>query len=92
VVETQKIAAGRRISVGDITLVPIVRTAASCRHGWHGPYGFGGKDVIAVVVLSEEPPRAIDVSGEAVAVQAYAEYVPELAGPQSGSRPAEPLG
>ena len=82
--ETKKVAAGRRICVGDVTLVPIVRTTANCRPGRHGPFGFGGKEVIAVVVLSADRPRAIDMSGEAVAVEDFADCVPELASPAAG--------
>ncbi len=78
-VETQKVAAGQRITVGDVTIVPIVRTAASCQRGHHGTFGFGGKDVIAVVVLSAGRPRAVTVDGEETPVEEYAGQVSEIA-------------
>lgn len=78
--DTQQVAAGQRIVIGNTTLVPIERTAASCRYTRGGVVGFGIKEVAAVVVLAPGGPRAYTVDGKEVPVETYAEYVPEIEG------------
>jgi len=73
------VSAGEHIAVGQVTIVPIVRTSAHCRRGGRGLVGFGSKDVLGVVVLSTEGQYAISVSGEEVPLERFAEQVPELA-------------
>jgi len=84
VVEAEEVRAGARITIGGVTLVPVVRTVAYC-HGIRGSIaGFGVKEVVGVVVLSADGKRAISVSGEEVPVESFAEQVPEVARPLSG--------
>jgi hypothetical protein len=77
-VEKEKISAGERITVGQVTLVPILRTAAHCRMGSRGIIGSGSREVLGVVVLSPQGHRAISVSGESVPIERYASQVPEI--------------
>ncbi len=76
--EKEEISAGERIGIGEVTLLPIIRTVAHCRKGSRGMIGSGSRDVLGVVVLSPAGQRAISVSGEAVPVERYASQVPEI--------------
>lgn len=76
--EKEEISAGEHITVGQVTLLPILRTVAHCRKGSRGIIGSGSRDVLGVVLLSPEGPRAISVSGESVPVERYASQVPEI--------------
>ena len=89
--EKEEVSAGERISIGDVTLIPIVRTVVHCDERRDGVYGFASKSVVAVVVVSPEGQRAITVSGEDVPLTDYAESVPEVAELLNATqRPASP--
>jgi len=77
-VEKEEISAGTLIRVGEVTLVPILRTTVVCLSGRRGITGFGTREVIGMVVVSPEGNRAISVSGEEVPVEKYTEKVPEI--------------
>ncbi len=76
--EKEEISASERITVGKVTLLPILRTVAHCRKGSRGIIGSGSREVLGVVVLSPAGHRAISVSGESVPVERYAEQIPEI--------------
>ncbi len=76
--EKEEISAGTLIRVGEVTLVPILRTTVVCLSGRRGITGFGTREVIGMVVVSPEGNRAISVSGEEVPVEKYTEKVPEI--------------
>ena len=76
--EKEEISAGERITVGQVTLLPILRTVSHCRKGSRGIIGSGSRDVLGVVVLSPQGQYAINVSGESVPVEDYAAQVPEI--------------
>ena len=76
--EKKEVSAGEHIAVGQVTIVPIVRTSAHCRRGGRGLVGSGSKEVLGVVVLSPEGQYAISVSGEEVPLKHFAEQVPEV--------------
>ncbi len=76
--EKEEISAGERITVGQVTLVPILRTAAHCRMGSRGIIGSGSREVLGVVVLSPAGHRALNVAGESVPVEDYIRLVPEI--------------
>jgi len=78
-VEKEEISASERITVGKVTLLPILRTVAHCRKGSRGIIGSGSREVLGVVVLSPEGPRAINIAGEEVPIEDYTAQVPELA-------------
>ena len=77
--EKEEVVAGEPIVVGETTLVPIVRTVIVCRNGKEGIVGFGGKEIIGVIVISPTGQRAINVSGEEVPVDDYASRIPKVA-------------
>lgn len=76
--EKEEISAGELITVGQVTLLPILRTVAHCRMGSRGIIGSGSRDVLGVVVLSPAGQRAISVSGESVPVEDYVSLVPDI--------------
>ncbi|MBL7165248.1 MAG: hypothetical protein ISS55_02030 [Dehalococcoidales bacterium] len=76
--EKEEISAGERITVGQVTLLPILRTVAHCRKGSRGIIGSGSREVLGVVVLSPAGHRAISVSGESVPLENYISQVPEI--------------
>ena len=65
------------MKIGEITLLPIVRTVAACHRGGAGIVGWGTKELIGIVTSSPEGKRAIDIHGEEVPLSRYAEWVPE---------------
>jgi len=77
-VETEKVIAGEYITVGEIRLLPIIRTSVSCREVSRGVVCSGFKNLVGIVVISPEWKFAMNVDGEEVAVEQYAEQVPEV--------------
>jgi len=80
VVEKEEVTAGGRITIGKVTLVPVVRTVARCRKAGRGIMGFGTKEVLGVVVISPSGRRALNVAGEEVPVESLTGKAPEAAG------------
>jgi hypothetical protein len=76
--ETEEIRVGQRITVGKITLLPIIRTSVTCRNVSSGIVCTGWKNPVGIVVVSPEEKRAISINGEEVPVHQYMEQVPEL--------------
>jgi hypothetical protein len=76
-VEKEEISAGVLIKIGDVTLVPILRTAVVCLSGRRGITAFGTREVIGMLVVSPAGNRAISISGAEVPVEEYAEKVPQ---------------
>ena len=77
--EKEEINIGTLIRIGEVTLVPILRTAVVCLSGRRGVTGFGTREVIGMVVISPAGNRAISISGEEVPVEEYASRVSEVA-------------
>ena len=77
-VEIEKVIAGEHITVGETTLLPIIRTSVSCRGVNRGVVCAGFKNLVGIVAISPEWKCAINVDGEEVAVEQYAEQVPEV--------------
>ena len=76
--ETEEIRVGQHITVGEITLLPIIRTSVTCRNVNRGIVCLGSKSMVGIVVVSPEEKRAISINGEEVPVHQYMEQVPEL--------------
>ena len=76
--EKEEIIAGSIIRIGEVTLVPVLRTAVVCLSGRRGVTGFGTREVIGVVTVSPTGKRAISISGEEVPVEEYVNRVPEV--------------
>lgn len=76
--EKEEVSAGASIRIGELTLVPILRTAVVCLSARQGITGFGAREVVGMVVVSPTGNRAISVSGEEVPVDKYAAQVPEV--------------
>ena len=77
-VEKEEVSAGQPITVGEIRLIPIVRTAISCRNANSGIVCFGSKNLVGIVIISPKWKRAINVAGEEVPINQYTEQVAEL--------------
>ena len=76
--EKEKISTGTLIRIGEVTLIPILRTAVVCLSGRRGVTGFGTREVIGIVVVSPAGNRAISISGEEVPIEEYAAQLPEV--------------
>ena len=76
--EKEEISTGTLIRIGEVTLIPILRTAVVCLSGRRGVTGFGTREVIGMVVVSPAGNRAISVSGEEVPIEKYATQVPDV--------------
>lgn len=77
--EKEEVVASEPIIVGETMLLPIVRTVMVCRSGTEGVVGFGGKEIIGVIVISPTGQYAINVFGEEVPVDDYASRIPKVA-------------
>lgn len=76
--ETEEIRVGQKITVGEITLLPIIRTSVTCRNVNRGIVCSGSKNLVGIVAISPKEKRAINIDGEEVPVHQYMEQVPEL--------------
>jgi len=76
--ETQEVSAGERITVEGITLLPIISTTVRCLNVGRGIIGYGSKTLDGIVVVSEKWTGAMNVAGEEVPVERYAEEIPEV--------------
>jgi len=77
-VEKEEVSTGTVIRIGEVTLIPILRTVVVCLSGRQGVTGFGTREVIGIVVVSPEANHAISISGEEVPIEDYVEKVPEV--------------
>ena len=71
-------SAGQRITVGGITLLPIISTTVHCLNIERGIVCYGSKTLDGIVVVSEKWTGAINIAGEEVPVERYAEKIPEV--------------
>ena len=76
--ETEVIRVAQHITIGEITLFPIIRTFVSCRNGNSGIVCSGSKNLVGIVVVSPKEKRAINVNGEEVPIAQYMKHVPAL--------------
>jgi len=76
--EIEEVSAGQPITVGGITLLPIVRTSISYRNVNSGIVCFGSKNPVGVVIISPKWKSAINVAGEEVPIDQYMEQVAGL--------------
>ena len=67
-----------RITVGDFTLLPIIRTLVRCYESTDGVSCLAQKDVVGVVVVCPTGRNALDLQGQGVPVEKYLEMVPGL--------------
>ncbi len=74
----EEVSAGQLITVGEITMLPIIRTAVVCQEVNPGVAGYGSKGLVGIVVVSPKGQYAIDIAGEEVPLEQYAEEVPEV--------------
>ena len=76
--EIKGLSAGQQITVGEITILPIIRTFMVCRSVKTVIAGAGEKSVAGIVVISPKRQYAINTAGEEVPLEQYAEDVPEV--------------
>ena len=76
--EIEKMSAGKCITVGEITLLPITKTSINCQTANSGIICSGSKNLVGIVVISPKWKGAINVAGEEVPVAQYMEQVPEV--------------
>ena len=76
--EVEEMSAGQCITVGELTLLPIIRTYVSCRSVNSGIVCSGSKDIVGIVVVSPKGKHAINVAGEEVPLEQYMEQIPEV--------------
>jgi len=76
--EKEEISTGQYIYVGELTLLPIIRTYMSCRNVNNGIACFGTKTPIGIIVISPDWRRALNITGEEVPLDEYLEQVPEV--------------
>ena len=78
--EKEAVFAGERLTIGEVTLVPVLRTRVGCQRRAGGVVAVGAKDVIGVVVISAEGRRVIPVTGDELRLEDYPAVVAALNG------------
>ena len=66
------------VTVGGVTLIPLVRVSLNCWHGNGGVSYFGVKQPIDVVVISPSEKRAFRITGEEVSLDRLILEVPDI--------------
>ena len=74
----EEITAGQPVKVGDITLVPMIRTLVSCASNESGIAVHGSKSPTGVVVFSKEEKYALGLTGKRTTIDQYLQQVPGL--------------
>lgn len=69
-----KIAIGQAVSIGDLKLVPIVKTSVSHWRGWF----FVTKQPVSILAISSSRRVAFAMTGESTPAEQLAERYPEL--------------
>ena len=76
--EKEEIAVEGAVTIGEVTLLPIVRTWVGVRHAGSGIVCSASKRPLAVVIVSPDGLRALNVEGEEIAIEDCLELVPAL--------------
>ncbi len=78
--EKEVVFAGEPLIIGEVTLLPVLRTHVGCQRLSGGVVAIGAKDVIGVIVISAEGRRAIPVIGDERQLGGYPAVVAALDG------------
>lgn len=78
--EKETVFTGEWLTIGEVTLVPVLRTRADCRCRAGGLVAVGAKDVIGVIVISAEGRRVIPVTGDERELEEYPAVVAVVEG------------
>ncbi len=76
--EKEKVIVEQRITVGEITLLPLTRIFMYYQDVKGSLVCAGSKNLIGIVAVSPKWKRAINVDGEEVPIGQYVEQVPEV--------------
>ena len=76
--EREEVSVGDSVTVGDVTLLPIVRTGVRMRRGQGGIACSAFKQVMGIVVVSPTGRHALNIEGEEVPIDDYMHLVPGL--------------
>ena len=75
--EIESLSAGQPMTVGELTILPIIRIYIGCQNTDHLIVGSASKKPVAILVISPKKKRALNLDGEEVPLDQYAE-VPEV--------------
>lgn len=78
--EKETVFTGEWLTIGEVTLVPVLRTRADCQCRDGGVVAVGAKDVIGVIVISAEGRRVIPVTGDERELEEYPAVVAVVEG------------
>ena len=76
--EIKRISAGQQITVGEITILPIIQTFMVYRRVKASIAAAGETSPVGIVVVSPQRKYAINMAGEEVPLEQYAADVPEV--------------
>lgn len=76
--EKKEIAVEGIVTIGEVTLLPIVQTCVYVRRAGRGVMCSASKHPLGVVIVSPEGRRALNLAGEEVPVEHYLEMAPAL--------------
>jgi uncharacterized spore protein YtfJ len=71
--EIESLSAGQPITVGELTILPIIRVYIGCQNTDFLIVGSASKRPVAIVVISPQEKHALNLDGEEVPLEQYAE-------------------
>ncbi len=78
--QKNKITAGPPITVGEVTVIPVIKASIRCHEMGKGTSLSGFKQPTAVVVISPSGTHAFDVTGKETSLDELMEAAPEPRG------------
>jgi uncharacterized spore protein YtfJ len=78
--EKKAVAIGNPVSVGGLTIIPVIQVLLNSWRGRRGASYFGSKQPIAVVIVSPAANIAFRITGEEVSIDKLQQEAPELTG------------
>ncbi len=78
--EKEVVFVGEPLTIGEVTLVPVLRTRVGGQYRAGGVFATGAKDVIGIVVISAEGRRVIPVTSDEPQLEEYPAVMAALDG------------
>ncbi len=69
--EKEAVFTGEPLTIGEVTLLPVLRVRVACQRLSGGVVATGAKDVIGIIVISAEGRRVIPVTGDERQLEEY---------------------
>lgn len=76
--EEKEVEISNPVTIGEVTLIPVVSASLNYWHGKRGLFFFGVKQPLNVLVVSPSGKKALGISGEEVSLDQLIQEVPAI--------------